>query len=50
MNNDKPLQEVAGRTNFSTNQVLVSTPQPCVMIAVGQAWNSGKAFMEQIQQ
>ncbi len=33
MNNDKPLQEVAGRTNFGPNHALVTTPQPCVMIA-----------------
>lgn len=33
MNNDKPLQEVAGRLNFGPNHALVTTPQPCVMIA-----------------
>ena len=33
MNNDKPLQEVAGRVNFGPNHALVTTPQPCVMIA-----------------
>ncbi len=33
MNNDKPLQEVAGRMNFGPNHALVTTPQPCVMIA-----------------
>ena len=33
MNNDKTLQEVAGRKNFGPNHALVTTPQPCVMIA-----------------
>ena len=33
MNNDKPLQEVVGRKNFGPNHALVTTPQPCVMIA-----------------
>ncbi|MBR5043626.1 MAG: flavin reductase [Bacteroidales bacterium] len=39
MNNDKPLQEVAGRTNFGPNHALVTTPQPCVMIAT---WDENK--------
>ena len=39
MNNDKPLQEVAGRTNFGANHALVTTPQPCVMIAT---WDENK--------
>ena len=39
MNNDKPLQEVAGRKNFGPNHALVTTPQPCVMIAT---WDENK--------
>ena len=39
MNNDKTLQEVAGRTNFGPNHALVTTPQPCVMIAT---WDENK--------
>lgn len=31
--NNQPLQEVAGRKNFGPNHALVTTPQPCVMIA-----------------
>ena len=31
--NDEPLKEVAGRTNFGPGHALVTTPQPCVMIA-----------------
>ena len=33
MSNSNPLQEVAGRKNFGPNHALVTTPQPCVMIA-----------------
>ena len=33
VNNDEPLKEVAGRKNFGPNHALVTTPQPCVMIA-----------------
>lgn len=33
MNTDETLKEVAGRTNFGPNHALVTTPQPCVMIA-----------------
>ena len=33
MNNKQPLKEVAGRTNFGSQHALVTTPQPCVMIA-----------------
>ena len=33
MNTDEPLKEVAGRKNFGPNHALVTTPQPCVMIA-----------------
>ena len=39
MNNDKPLQEVSGRKNFGPNHALVTTPQPCVMIAT---WDENK--------
>ena len=39
MNNDQPLKEVAGRTNFGPNHALVTTPQPCVMIAT---WDENK--------
>ena len=39
MNNNQPLQEVAGRTNFGPNHALVTTPQPCVMIAT---WDENK--------
>lgn len=34
-----PLQEVAGRKNFGPNHALVTTPQPCVMIAT---WDKNK--------
>ncbi len=30
---NEPLKEVAGRKNFGPNHTLVTTPQPCVMIA-----------------
>lgn len=33
MNTDKPLKEVSGRTNFGPKHALMTTPQPCVMIA-----------------
>lgn len=33
MNTDETLQEVAGRKNFGPNHALVTTPQPCVMVA-----------------
>ena len=39
MNNDNPLQEVVGRKNFGPNHALVTTPQPCVMIAT---WDENK--------
>ena len=39
MNNDQPLKEVTGRTNFGANHALVTTPQPCVMIAT---WDENK--------
>ena len=37
--NNTPLQEVAGRKNFGPNHALVTTPQPCVMIAT---WDKDK--------
>ena len=37
--NETPLQEVAGRVNFGPNHALVTTPQPCVMIAT---WDENK--------
>ena len=39
MANNEPLQEVAGRKNFGPNHALVTTPQPCVMIAT---WDENK--------
>lgn len=33
MNSNESLYEVAGRKNFGANHALVTTPQPCVMIA-----------------
>ena len=33
MNANEPFKEVAGRKNFGPNHALVTTPQPCVMIA-----------------
>lgn len=39
MNTSKPLQEVAGRKNFGPSHALVTTPQPCVMIAT---WDENK--------
>ena len=33
MNTQETLQEVAGRKNFGPNHALVTTPQPCVMVA-----------------
>lgn len=33
MSNSEPLKEVAGRKNFGPDHALVTTPQPCVMIA-----------------
>ncbi len=33
MSTDEPLKEVAGRKNFGPDHALVTTPQPCVMIA-----------------
>lgn len=37
--NNTTLQEVAGRKNFGPNHALVTTPQPCVMIAT---WDKDK--------
>ena len=33
MNSKETLQEVAGRKNFGASHALMTTPQPCVMIA-----------------
>ena len=33
MNKQETLQEVAGRKNFGASHTLMTTPQPCVMIA-----------------
>ncbi len=33
MNTNEPFKEVAGRTNFGPKHALMTTPQPCVMIA-----------------
>ena len=33
MRNSEPLKEVTGRKNFGPDHALVTTPQPCVMIA-----------------
>jgi flavin reductase (DIM6/NTAB) family NADH-FMN oxidoreductase RutF len=33
VNTMEPIKEVAGRKNFGPNHALVTTPQPCVMIA-----------------
>ena len=38
-NMNQPLQEVAGRKNFGPDHALVTTPQPCVMIAT---WDKDK--------
>lgn len=38
MNTKEPLKEVAGRKNFGPDHALMTTPQPCVMIAT---WNKG---------
>ena len=38
VNTMEPLKEVAGRKNFGPNHALVTTPQPCVMIAT---WDKG---------
>lgn len=39
MNTDGSINEVAGRKNFGPNHALVTTPQPCVMIAT---WDKDK--------
>lgn len=33
MSSNEPLKEVAGRKNFGPSHALMTTPQPCVMIA-----------------
>lgn len=37
MDSNETLKEVAGRKNFGPNHALVTTPQPCVMIATWDA-------------
>ena len=37
MSTSTPLKEVAGRKNFGPDHALVTTPQPCVMIATWDA-------------
>ena len=39
MKENTPVQEVAGRKNFGPNHSLMTTPQPCVMIAT---WDADK--------
>lgn len=39
MKDNTPVQEVAGRKNFGPNHALMTTPQPCVMIAT---WDADK--------
>ena len=39
MKENTPVQEVAGRKNFGPNHALMTTPQPCVMIAT---WDADK--------
>mgnify|MGYP002620510843 CR=1 FL=1 len=39
MNTNEPLKEVTGRKNFGPNHALMTTPQPCVMIAT---WDKDK--------
>lgn len=36
---DKPVKEVVGRKNFGSDHALMTTPQPCVMIAT---WDENK--------
>ena len=33
MNSNEPLKEISGRVSFGPDHALVTTPQPCVMIA-----------------
>ena len=39
LNTQEPLKEVAGRKNFGAAHALMTTPQPCVMIAT---WDENK--------
>lgn len=39
MKENTPVQKVAGRKNFGPNHALMTTPQPCVMIAT---WDADK--------
>jgi len=45
MDSNETLKEVAGRKNFGPNHALVTTPQPCVMIATWDADHNPDVMM-----
>ena len=45
MDRNETLKEVAGRKNFGPNHALVTTPQPCVMIATWDADHNPDVMM-----
>lgn len=45
MTSNEPLKEVAGRKNFGPNHALVTTPQPCVMLATWDANHTPDVMM-----
>ncbi len=45
MNTKETLQEVAGRKNFGSSHALMTTPQPCVMIATWDKDHSPDVMM-----
>ena len=45
MDSNDTLKEVAGRKNFGPNHALVTTPQPCVMIATWDADHNPDVMM-----
>ena len=45
MNKQETIQEVAGRKNFGSQHALVTTPQPCVMIATWDKENNPDVMM-----
>ena len=45
MKTSEPLKEVAGRKNFGPAHALVTTPQPCVMIATWDADHNPDVMM-----
>lgn len=45
MDSNETLKEVAGRKNFGPNHTLVTTPQPCVMIATWDADHNPDVMM-----